>query len=182
MITSWPCCSHGIQSYMYVGRSYMEFQIKISTQKSFLRFLKEENDYHVKIYLFYIALSKELFAICLTLTTLTSTLLPPQLINQGWNIHMRNHPQLSFIYWYRQSRDGSGFRFVYFGSNLDLLAILGVVPSIYRNTVGNLTLQIWIRYQSLYRISGGIKGTTLKITKIVPLTMTTVVPSPTLIG
>ena len=96
---------------MYVGRSYMEFQIKKSTQKSFLRFLKEENDYHVvKIHLLYIALSKELFALCLTLTTLTSTLLPPQLINQGWNIHMRNHPQLGFIYSYRQSRDGSGFQ------------------------------------------------------------------------
>ena len=98
-------------SKLHVGRSYMEFQIKKSTQKSFLRFLKEENDYHVvKIYLLYIALSKELFAIYLTLTTLTSTLLPPQLINQGWNIHMRNHPQLSFIYSYRQSRDGSGFQ------------------------------------------------------------------------
>ena len=60
--------------------------------------------------------------------------------------------------------------------SIDLLAIhknwnrsiLGVVPSIYRNTVGNLTLQKWIRYQSQYRISGCIERTNLKITKIHP--------------
>ena len=42
------------------------------------------------------------------------------------------------------------------------------MPSIYQNTVGNLTVQIWFRYQPPYRISGSIEGTTLKITKIHP--------------
>mgnify|MGYP001791773680 CR=1 FL=1 len=45
-------------------------------------------------------------------------------------------------------------------------SILGAVPSIYRNTIGNLTVQIWFRYQPSYQISGSIEGTTLKITKI----------------
>ena len=43
-------------------------------------------------------------------------------------------------------------------------SILGVVPSTYRNTVGNLTLQIWFRYQPSYRISESVEGKTLKIT------------------
>ena len=44
----------------------------------------------------------------------------------------------------------------------------GVVPSIYRNTVGNLTVQLWFRYQPPYQISGSIKKTTLEITKLHP--------------
>ena len=40
--------------------------------------------------------------------------------------------------------------------------------SIYRITVGNLTLRIWFWYQPSYRVSGSIKGTTLKVTKIHP--------------
>ena len=44
--------------------------------------------------------------------------------------------------------------------------ILGVVPSKYQIPVGNSTVQIWFRYQPSYRISRGIEGTTLKITKI----------------
>ena len=46
------------------------------------------------------------------------------------------------------------------------MSVLGVVPSIYQNTSGNLTVQIWSRYQPSYRISGSIEGTTLKITKV----------------
>ena len=42
-------------------------------------------------------------------------------------------------------------------------SILGVAPSIYWNTVENLTEQIWIPYQPPYRISGSMEGTTLKI-------------------
>ena len=45
-------------------------------------------------------------------------------------------------------------------------SILGVVPSTYRNTVGNLIVQIWFQYQPSYPIFGSIEGTTLKITKI----------------
>ena len=45
-------------------------------------------------------------------------------------------------------------------------SILGVGPSIYSNTVGNLTLQIWFLYQQPNRISGGIEGTTFKLTNI----------------
>ena len=40
------------------------------------------------------------------------------------------------------------------------------MPSIYQNTVCNLTVQIWFRYKPPYRISASIEGTTLKITKI----------------
>ena len=61
-------------------------------------------------------------------------------------------------------------------------SILGVVPSIYRNTVGNLNLQIWFRYQPSYRISWCIEGTTREITKFMPLIMAVVVPSSTLGG
>ena len=60
--------------------------------------------------------------------------------------------------------------------------ILGVVLSIYQNTVCNLTLQIWFQYQPSYHISGSIEGTTLKITKFMPLIMAIVVPSSTLVG
>ena len=45
-------------------------------------------------------------------------------------------------------------------------SILGVVPSINQNTIGNFTVQIWFWYQPVKRISGSIKGTTLKTTKI----------------
>ena len=38
------------------------------------------------------------------------------------------------------------------------------MPSIYQNTVGNLTVQIWFRYQPPYWISGSIEETTLRIT------------------
>ena len=52
-------------------------------------------------------------------------------------------------------------------------------PLIYQNTACNLTLQIWFQFQPSYHISGSIEGTTLKITKFIPLI---VVPSSTLVG
>ena len=61
-------------------------------------------------------------------------------------------------------------------------SILGVVPLIYWNTVGNLTVRIWFRYQPSQRITGSIEGTTLKITKFMPLTITIVIPSSILEG
>ena len=45
-------------------------------------------------------------------------------------------------------------------------SILEVVPSIYQNTVGNLSVQLWFRYQPSYWLSGSIERTTLKITQI----------------
>ena len=52
----------------------------------------------------------------------------------------------------------SGINKLYFISALAIhknwnRSILGVVPLIYQNTVGNLTVQIWFRYQPSYRIS-----------------------------
>ena len=45
-------------------------------------------------------------------------------------------------------------------------SILRVVPLIYWNTIGNLTVQIRSRYQLSFRNSGSIEGTALKITNI----------------
>ena len=61
-------------------------------------------------------------------------------------------------------------------------SILGVVLTIYWNSVGNLSVQIWFRYQPSYRVSASIEGTTLKNAKFMPLIMTTVVPSSILVG
>ena len=61
-------------------------------------------------------------------------------------------------------------------------SILGVVLTISRNSVGNLTVQIWFRYQPSYLVTANIEGATLKITKFMPLIMTTVVPSSILVG
>ena len=61
-------------------------------------------------------------------------------------------------------------------------SILAVVPSISRNTVGNLILQIRFGDQPSYWISGIINGTTLKFIKFMPPIMAIVVPSSTLVG
>ena len=62
------------------------------------------------------------------------------------------------------------------------MSILGVVPSIYRKTIRNLTVQIWFRYQPPYRISGSFEGTTLKITKTHTTCNGTVASSSILVG
>ena len=61
-------------------------------------------------------------------------------------------------------------------------SILLVVPSIYQNAVENLTVQIRIRCQRTYCISRSIEGTTLIITKFMPLKIAIVVPSLKLVG